>query len=42
MTVGSVLGSIVGALLLGVVPNLLLIPALALLSWLSAVKLWRH
>jgi len=42
MTVGSVVGSVVGALLLGVVPNLLLIPALALLLLLSAVKLWRH
>jgi uncharacterized membrane protein YfcA len=42
MTVGSVVGSVGGALLLGVVPNLLLIPALALLLLLSAIKLWRH
>jgi uncharacterized protein len=42
MTVGSIAGSITGALLLGVVPNLLLIPALALILLLSAVKLWRH
>ena len=42
MTAGSVVGSIVGALLLGVVPHLVLIPTLALLLLLSAVKLWRH
>jgi uncharacterized membrane protein YfcA len=42
MTVGSIAGSVVGALLLGVIPNLLLIPALALILLLSAVKLWRH
>ena len=42
MTVGSIVGTVVGALLLGVVPDLLLIPALALLLLLSAVKLWRH
>ena len=42
MTVGSLAGSVVGALLLGVIPNLLLIPALALVLLLSAVKLWRH
>jgi hypothetical protein len=41
MTAGSILGTVLGALL-GVVPNLLLIPALALLLLLSAVKLWRH
>jgi len=31
-----------GALLLGVAPNLILIPALAPLLLLSAIKLWRH
>jgi uncharacterized protein len=42
MTVGSIAGTVVGAVLLGVIPNLVLIPALALLLSLSAVKLWRH
>ena len=42
MTVGSIAGTIAGALLLGVIPNLVLIPALALLLVLSAVKLWQH
>ena len=42
MTLGSVTGSIVGGLLLGVVPTGLLVPALAALLLLSAVKLWRH
>lgn len=42
MTVGSVTGTILGALLLGVIPGLLLIPALVLLLLLSAVKVWRH
>jgi uncharacterized protein len=42
MTVGSIAGAVVGALLLGAVPDLVLIPALALLLLLSAVKLWRH
>jgi uncharacterized membrane protein YfcA len=42
MTVGSETGTVIGALLLGIVPNLILIPALALLLLLSSVKLWRH
>ena len=42
MTVGSIAGTVIGALLLSVIPNLVLIPALALLLLLSAVKLWRH
>ena len=42
MTAGSVVGTVAGALLLGVVPNLVLIPALAVLLVLSAFKLWRH
>lgn len=41
MAAGSVVGAILGALLLGVIANLLLIPALVFLL-LSAVKLWRH
>lgn len=42
MTMGSIIGTLLGALLLGVIPNLILIPALALLLVLSAIKLWRH
>jgi uncharacterized membrane protein YfcA len=42
MTAGSIAGALAGALLLGIVSNLVLIPALALLLLISAVKLWRH
>jgi uncharacterized membrane protein YfcA len=42
MTAGSIAGSVAGALLLGVIPNLLLIPVLALILLLSAVNLWLH
>lgn len=42
MTLGSITDTLIGALLLGVIPNLILIPALALLLLLSAIKLWRH
>ena len=38
----SIIGTLLGALLLGIVPNLVLIPALALILLVSAVKLWRH
>ena len=42
MTAGSITGTVLGALLLGIVPNLVLIPVLALILLVSAVKLWRH
>ena len=42
MTAGSITGALAGALLLGVIPNLILIPALALLLLISAAKLFRH
>ena len=42
LTLGSVAGTIVGGLLLRVVPDGILIPALALLLVLSSVKVWRH
>jgi uncharacterized protein len=42
MTAGSIAGTLAGAVILGIVSNLVLIPALALLLLLSAVKLWRH
>ena len=42
MTAGSITGARLGGLLLGVIPNLVLIRTLALLLLTSAVKLWRH
>ena len=42
MAAGSVVGTSLGALLLGVVPDLVLIPALALILLISSVKVWRH
>ncbi|MFE3757472.1 TSUP family transporter [Nocardia tengchongensis] len=42
MAAGSIAGTILGGLLLGVVPAAALIPALAALLLLSSVKVWRH
>ncbi|MFE4306318.1 sulfite exporter TauE/SafE family protein [Streptomyces sp. NPDC056891] len=42
MAAGSVMGAVGGALLLGVFPDAVLIPALALILLVSAVKLARH
>jgi uncharacterized membrane protein YfcA len=42
MTLGSITGTIVGGLLLGIVPNLVLIPLLVLLLLLSSIKVWNH
>lgn len=42
MAVGSVAGSYAGAQALGVVPDALLLPALAAILVVSAVKVWRH
>lgn len=42
MTVGSITGTIIGGLLLGVVPTAVLIPALVALLLLSSYKVWRH
>lgn len=42
MAAGSILGSFVGGRLLGLVPNTMLLPLLALILVLSAVKVWRH
>lgn len=42
MAAGSVIGTFVGGLLLGLVPNGVLLPALALILVISAVKVWRH
>lgn len=42
MALGSVVGSFVGAQLLGIIPNAVLLPALALVLLVSSVKLWLH
>jgi uncharacterized membrane protein YfcA len=42
MTAGSVAGSVLGGLLLGVVPERVLVPLLAVLLIASAVKVWAH
>jgi uncharacterized membrane protein YfcA len=42
MASGSVVGTFVGGLLLGLVPSAVLLPALAAILLISAVKVWRH
>jgi uncharacterized protein len=42
MAIGSVLGALCGGLLLGVVPTGYLLPGLALILVLSALRVWRH
>ncbi|MFN4277531.1 MAG: TSUP family transporter [Ferrovibrio sp.] len=42
MALGSIAGSLVGGLLLGIVPAAILLPALAAILLVSAVKVWRH
>ncbi len=42
MAVGSVVGSFVGAMLLGIVPGTVLLPVLAIILFISGVKVWRH
>lgn len=42
MAVGSIVGSLVGGRLLGLVPSSVLLPVLAVLLVLSSVKVWRH
>lgn len=42
MAAGSIVGTFVGARLLGIVPDVILLPALALILLISAVKVWRH
>ncbi|MEH7840071.1 sulfite exporter TauE/SafE family protein [Rhizobium laguerreae] len=42
MAAGSVVGTFIGGLLLGIVPNGVLLPALAVILLISAVKVWRH
>ncbi|MBY3313856.1 sulfite exporter TauE/SafE family protein [Rhizobium laguerreae] len=42
MAIGSIVGSFVGAQLLGIVPNGVLLPLLAVILLISAVKVWHH
>jgi uncharacterized membrane protein YfcA len=42
MAAGSIVGTFIGGLLLGVVPSGYLLPALAAILLISAVKVWRH
>ena len=42
MAAGSIVGAFMGGLLLGVVPDAVLLPALAAILLVSAVKVWRH
>lgn len=42
MAAGSIVGTFIGGQLLGVVPNSILLPLLATLLLLSAVKVWKH
>ncbi len=42
MAAGSIVGSFVGGRLLGVVPSAVLLPLLAAILLVSAVKVWRH
>jgi uncharacterized protein len=39
---GSIVGSFIGGRLLGLVPNGVLLPLLAIILVLSAIKVWRH
>jgi uncharacterized protein len=42
MAIGSVAGTLIGGQLLGVVPTAALLPLLAAILVISAVKVWRH
>lgn len=42
MAAGSVVGTFIGGLLLGIVPSTILLPLLAALLVISAAKVWRH
>jgi uncharacterized membrane protein YfcA len=42
MAAGSVIGAFLGGRLLGLIPSTVLLPLLALVLVLSAVKIWRH
>lgn len=42
MAAGSIVGTLIGGLLLGVVPSAFLLPVLATILVISAVKVWNH
>ncbi|SDE89353.1 hypothetical protein SAMN04488117_101634 [Celeribacter baekdonensis] len=42
MAAGSIVGTFIGGHLLGVIPSGVLLPALAAILLISAVKVWRH
>lgn len=42
MAAGSIFGTLIGGLLLGVVPSAVLLPLLAAILLISAVKVWQH
>lgn len=42
MVIGSIIGAFIGSLLLGIVPAAVLLPLLAGILLISAVKVWRH
>lgn len=42
MAAGSILGAFIGGRLLGLVPSAVLLPLLAVILLISAVKMWRH
>jgi uncharacterized membrane protein YfcA len=42
MAAGSIVGTFIGGLLLGIVPNGVLLPMLAAILLISAVRIWRH
>ena len=42
MAAGSIVGSFIGGQLLGIVPTAVLLPLLAAILVISAVKVWRH
>jgi len=42
MAAGSIIGTFIGGMLLGIVPSGILIPVLAGILLLSAIKVWRH
>jgi uncharacterized protein len=42
MAAGSILGTFIGGRLLGIMPTYVLLPVLAAVLFISAVKVWRH
>lgn len=42
MAIGSLVGTFIGGQLLGFTPSALLLPILAAVQIISAVKVWRH